>query len=46
LSLAIIRPAFAAGVFTVPDPTDFTLFALGIAGLVVGRYAATKRPRD
>jgi hypothetical protein len=44
--LAIIAtPAFAQGTTSstgVPEPADFVLFALGAAGLLVGRRAARK----
>lgn len=39
-------PAFAASSFVLPDPSDFTLFALGVAGLLIGRHVARKRPED
>lgn len=46
LALALIVPAHAADSFVLPDPSDFTLFALGLAGLAIGRHVARKRPRD
>jgi hypothetical protein len=37
-------PAFAAGAGTaVPEPADFALFGVGLAGLVIGRFATIRR---
>jgi hypothetical protein len=38
----------AAGLAAVqlPDPANISLFALGLAGLVIGRWFARKRPHD
>lgn len=38
-------PAIAAGT-TVPEPSSFGLFGLGVFGVIVGRYAAKRRRRD
>ncbi|MGH6786728.1 MAG: hypothetical protein ACREBO_07845 [Novosphingobium sp.] len=37
-------PAGANDWVSVPEPNDTTLFALGVAGLIVGRYAARRKP--
>jgi hypothetical protein len=45
LLLIAATPAFAQGTTSstgVPEPTDFILFALGAAGLLIGRRAARK----
>ena len=36
-------PAAAAGGISIPEPTDLSLFALGVVGLIVGRHAAKRR---
>jgi hypothetical protein len=37
-------PALAQSASTpVPEPTDLALFALGVAGLVIGRHVARKK---
>lgn len=38
-------PAFAAGA-AIPEPSAAGLFALGVAGLIVGRQAAKRHRRD
>ena len=45
--LGTMLPATAhAAAVQLPDPADFSLFALGITGLIIGRWAAGKKPRD
>jgi hypothetical protein len=39
-SLLLVEPAYAAVSFDLPDPSGITLFALGVAGLLVGRRIA------
>ncbi len=34
------------GQVTIPEPTDLALFALGVAGLLIGRRAAMRRRID
>lgn len=46
LALSIPAQAHAVDSFVLPDPSDFTLFALGLAGLIIGRHIARKRPRN
>ncbi len=43
LSFAVAAPAMAAGGIEIPEPSDLSLFALGVVGLLVGRYAAKRR---
>ncbi|RDC60657.1 hypothetical protein HME9302_01872 [Alteripontixanthobacter maritimus] len=47
LALIALFPAApaAAQVATVPEPSNLALFGLGVAGLIIGRYAA-KRSGD
>ena len=39
-------PTAAAGGIDIPEPSDPWLFALGVAGLLIGRHAAKRRPRE
>ena len=39
-------PAWASGGMALPEPTDLTLLALGIAGVIVGRRGANRPPQD
>jgi hypothetical protein len=41
-SLLLAEPAHAAMGFDLPDPSGLTLFALGVAGLLIGRRFAGK----
>ncbi|MFM5918100.1 MAG: PEP-CTERM sorting domain-containing protein [Novosphingobium sp.] len=43
---ALAAPAWAAGSTPIPEPTDITLLAMGLAGLIIGRRAAKKPPKD
>lgn len=43
LAIGAAAPAFAAGGVAIPEPTDLSLFALGVVGLLVGRHAAKRR---
>jgi hypothetical protein len=36
-------PALAQTSISIPEPTDLTLFALGVIGLIVGRQGARRR---
>jgi hypothetical protein len=45
-ALAFASPALAQGWITIPEPTDLTLFALGVLGLIIGRRGARRNPRD
>jgi hypothetical protein len=41
-------PAFAAvasAAASIPEPADFTLFLLGVAGLLIGRRSSRSRTR-
>jgi hypothetical protein len=42
-SLILVAPARAADSVALPDPSGPTLFALGVAGLLIGRHLAGKR---
>lgn len=46
LSLVIVSaPAAASGGTPVPEGSSVTLFALGLAGLIIGRRIAMKRTK-
>ena len=45
-ALVAASPAWAAGSTPIPEPTDLTLLAMGLAGLIIGRRAAKKPPKD
>ena len=44
--LAVAEPALAAT--AAPEPANFALFLLGVAGLIIGRRSAVarRRPKD
>lgn len=44
--LAAATPGWAGGSTPIPEPTDVTLLAMGLAGLIIGRRAAKKPPKD
>ncbi len=46
LLLCATSPALAAASTAIPDPTDLTLFALGVSGLIIGRYGSRRRKDD
>ena len=46
LLLSAASPALASGGFPIPEPTDITLLALGLAGLIIGRRGAKRPPKD
>ena len=43
VSILVTAPAMAAGGVSIPEPSDLSLFALGVVGLLVGRHAAKSR---
>ena len=45
-ALLFSAPAMAQSGFTIPEPSDMTLFGLGLAGLLIGRYAARRKPDE
>lgn len=44
--LASCQPALASTGIAIPEPSDPWLFGLGVAGLLVGRRVARRRPPD
>ena len=46
-SLLLALPAEAATTsIALPDPSGLMLFSLGVVGVIVGRQASRKRPKD
>ena len=45
LVLGGASPALAGGGFSIPEPTDITLLALALAGLIIGRRGAKRPPK-
>ena len=43
-ALLAASPAWASGGIPIPEPTDLTLLALGLAGLIIGRRGAKRPP--
>lgn len=39
-------PAWAGNAAQVPEGSNLTLFAIGIAGVLIGRHASARRKRD
>jgi hypothetical protein len=46
LGLAISSPSLAQAVVEIPEPTDMSLLALAVAGLIVGRQVAKRGKND
>ncbi len=46
LFLAAATPAWAGDATAVPEGSHLTLFALGLAGVLIGRRASARRKRD
>jgi hypothetical protein len=47
VSLALLAsPAWAGGGTAVPEGSNLTLFALGLAGMLIGRRASRSRKQD
>jgi hypothetical protein len=44
--LLFTAPAYAAETMVLPEPGSLTLLSLGVAGLIIGRRAARKPPKD
>ena len=45
-ALLLASPALADGGAALPEGSNLTLFALGIAGVLIGRRASMGRKRD
>ncbi len=39
-------PALAQAGTTIPEPSDALLFGMGLAGLMIGRYFARRKPGE
>ncbi len=44
--LAMSSAASAQGIIAVPEPTDFALFGLAVAGLFIGRRSSKAPPHE
>lgn len=43
--LLLASPAWAEGGTAIPEPSNWALFALGVAGVLIGRIGSRKRKR-
>lgn len=43
--LLAASPALAGGGTAIPEPSNWSLFALGVAGVVIGRFGSRRRKR-
>jgi Na+/H+ antiporter NhaA len=46
LAMAVATPAFANSGTAIPEPSDIGLFALAVAGLILGRSISKRPPAD
>ena len=44
--LCTAQPALASAGFSIPDPSNLALFAIGVLGLIVGRHGARRPPSE
>ena len=44
--LLIAAPAAANGGTVIPEPSNWALFALGVAGVLIGRFGLRSKKRD
>ena len=44
--LLIAAPASAASGTAIPEPSNWALFALGVVGVLIGRFGVRTRRRD
>lgn len=45
-ALLAAAPASAQGPAAIPEPSNWALFALGVAGVLIGRFGFRGRRRD
>ena len=45
-ALLAASPVWASSGVQIPEPTDLTLLALALAGLIIGRRGAKRPPQD
>lgn len=44
--LLLVSPAQAGGGTAIPEPSNLALFAMGVAGVLIGRFGSRKRKRS
>lgn len=43
---SLAAPALAGTGLTIPEPTGWTLLAMGLAGLIIGRQGSRRPPEE